>query len=81
MPKAQVTVFRRASVLVCCLCSAITVLFTIYLFIVVARNGDLGDGEALFVFPSLVIISAIFGAPVAYLWPKKKKRVEPSIFD
>ena len=75
------TVFRRALALVCLFCSAVTALFTVDLLIRVARDGHLGDGEALFVFPALVIILAIFGVSGAFLWPRKKKRTDPNVFN
>src|ERR1700733_7812195 len=69
-PKSNI---RRALALVCFFCSVATALFTVDALIVVARNGGLGDGEALFVFPALVIILAIFGVAGAFLWPGNRR--------
>jgi hypothetical protein len=78
--ESEVTSFRCVLAIACLLCSAATVVFTVYFFILVARNGDLGDGEALVVFPGLLVIAATFGVPGAFILPKKKKRIDPGVF-
>jgi hypothetical protein len=57
------------------------VMFTADLLIAVIRNGDLGDGGRLVVFPGLLVIAAIFGFPGAFLWSRKGKRIDPNVFN
>ena len=56
-------------------------MFTADLLIAVIRNGDLGDGGRLVVFPGLLVIAAIFGFPGAFLWSRKGKRIDPNVFN
>jgi hypothetical protein len=58
-----------------------TALFTTVLLVAVIRNGDLGDGEALVIFPGLVVILAISGVVGAFLWPRKRKRPDLNVFN